>query len=68
LVITVDDENISYLTCVFLLVRPFILYHELDPLIFDLLFENFILCFNEIFDETKETVPILKPLAGPFLT
>jgi hypothetical protein len=26
------------------------------------------LYFIEIFDETKETVPILKRLAGPFLT
>jgi hypothetical protein len=24
-------------------------------------------CFIEIFDETKETAPILKRLAGPFL-
>ena len=26
------------------------------------------LCFIEIFEETKETMPILKRLAGPFLT
>jgi hypothetical protein len=25
-------------------------------------------CFIEIFDETKETVPILKRFVGPFLT
>jgi hypothetical protein len=25
------------------------------------------ICFIEIYDETKEKVPILKPFAGPFL-
>jgi hypothetical protein len=33
--------GLSHFTCVFLLARPFIWYHDLDPLIFDLLFENF---------------------------
>jgi hypothetical protein len=28
--------GLSYFTCVFFLARPFIWYHDLDPLIFDL--------------------------------
>jgi hypothetical protein len=38
LVITFDllVLGLSYFTCVFLLARPFIWYHDLDPLIFDL--------------------------------
>jgi hypothetical protein len=37
LVITFDwlVLDLSYFTCVFLLARPFIWYHDLDPLIFD---------------------------------
>jgi hypothetical protein len=38
LVITFDwlILELSYFTCLFLLARPFIWYHDLDPLIFDL--------------------------------
>jgi hypothetical protein len=51
MVITFDwyMVGLSYFTCVFLLARRFIWYHDLDPLIFDLLFKDFNIGYKHIY-------------------